>query len=159
MGLSLAGSCRSFRMKTFAVIAVALVGCAGLVGRADDKPAKGDAPKLEGKYTLVSGTKNGTDVDDNAKKAKYEFEAKTITIDMGDMKFVMTYTLDGKGDTAKIDMEITESPIADLKGSKAYGIVEKKGDTLKLAYALEKDKRPTDYSGKDGFTYELKTAK
>ena len=146
-------------MKRFAVIAVALVGVVGLVVRADDKPAKADAPKLEGKYTLVSGKKNGSDVDEKSKQAKYVFDAKKITIEMEDLKFVMTYTLDGKGDSAKIDLVMTESPIEDLKGSKAYGIVEKKGDTLKLAYALEKDKRPTDYSGKDGFTYELKVAK
>src|SRR5438105_2984553 len=42
-------SSRTHRMKTVAVLAV-LAGCAGLSAWADDK-----APKLEGKYTLISG--------------------------------------------------------------------------------------------------------
>jgi uncharacterized protein (TIGR03067 family) len=137
-------------MKTFALLAAGLVGCAALGARADEK-----APKIEGTYKLVAGKKNGADADEGSKKAKYVIDAKKITIGDGDAKFVMSYKLDG----AKIDMEILDAPIPDLKGTKGYGIVEAKGDTLKLAYALEKDKRPKDFSGKDGFYFELKKDK
>jgi hypothetical protein len=37
-------------------------------------------------------------------------------------------------------------------------VVELKGDTLKLAYMIDKDKRAKDFDGKDGFYFELKKA-
>src|SRR5207302_1201024 len=83
--------------------------------------------------------------DENSKKAAYTIDDKKITIGDKEGKFVIGYKLDG----TKIDMEILEAPFEGLKGSKGYGIVEMKGDTLKLAYATEKDKRPKDFKGKD----------
>jgi hypothetical protein len=44
-----------------------------------------------------------------------------------------------------VDMEILEAPFPDIKGTKGYGIVELNGDSLKLAYDLEKEKRPKDF--------------
>lgn len=138
-------------MKQFAVLTLVLG--VGLLGRAEDK--KPDAPKIAGTYSLVKGTKNGEAVGDMAKKSKYTIDDKKITI--GDMegKFVMSYKLDG----TKIDMEILEAPIPDAKGTKGYGIIEMKGDTLKLAYGTEKDKRPKDFEGKEGFAFEFKKDK
>lgn len=147
-------------MKTLAVLTLGLVTCAGLAARADDK--KADAPKLAGTYKLVAGKKNGEAVGDESKKGKYTIDAKTFTIWGGDKKaFVMGYKLDPKTTPVAIDMEILESEIfPDTKGSKAYGIVEQKGDTLKLAYVeKEKDKRPKDFSGKEGFAFEFKKEK
>lgn len=139
-------------MKTFAALTLLLA--AGLLA-ADDK--KAEAPKLAGTYTLVAGKKDGAATGDDAKKAKYIFDAKTITIaDEGKKVFVMSYKLDGN----KIDMVMEESPFPDAKGTKAYGIVEAKGDTLKLAYVeKDKDKRPADFSGKRGFAFEFKKDK
>jgi uncharacterized protein (TIGR03067 family) len=144
-------------MNRVAMLALGFAVCVGLTGRADDK--KADAPKIEGKYSLIKGKKNGTDVDDMAKKAKYIIDDKKITIDGGDMKFVMTYKLDPKASPVAIDMEMVEAPIEGVKGTKAYGIIEAKGDTLKLAYSLAKDERPKDFTGKAGFTFELKKDK
>ena len=59
---------------------------------------------------------------------------------------------------AQVDMEILEGPEGS-KGSKAVGIVELKGDVLKLAYSLDKEKRPKDFDGKTGFYFELKKEK
>ena len=39
------------------------------------------------------------------------------------------------------------------------GIVELKGDVLKLAYSIDKDKRPKNFEGKEGFMFEFKKAK
>lgn len=151
-------------MKTVAVLALGLATCLALAAVADEKPAKpddkkADTPKIEGKYTLVSGKKNGADADEMSKKAKYTIDDKKITIDGGDTKFVMTYKIDPKTTPAQIDMEIVESPIPDAKGSKGYGIIEAKGDTLKLAYSLDKDERPKDFAGKKGFAFEFKKEK
>jgi uncharacterized protein (TIGR03067 family) len=147
-------------MKTFAVVTLGLLTCAGLSARADDK--KADAPKLAGTYTLVAGKKGGEAVGDEAKKGKYTIDAKAITIWGGDKKaFVMGYKLDPSTKPVSIDMEILESEIfPNSKGSKGYGIVEMKGDTLKLAYTdKDKESRPKDFSGKEGFLFELKRQK
>ena len=131
------------------IAALTLVLSVGLLGRAEDK--KTEAPKLVGTYTLVKGKKNGEPVGDDAKKPKYIIDDKKITMGDKDGKFVMSYKLDG----TKIDMEILEGPFEGLKGSKGYGIVEVKGNTFKLAYNTEKDKRPKDFDGKEGFAFEF----
>ena len=138
-------------MKQFAVLTLVL--SVGLLCRADDK--KTEAPKIVGTYALVAGKKNGEKTGDDAKKAKYVIDDKKITIGDKEGKFVMSYKLDGKN----IDMEMLEAPFEGLKGSKAYGIIEMKGETLKLAYGTEKDKRPKDFEGKEGFYFELKKTK
>lgn len=139
-------------MKTFA-LAVGLVACAALAARAADE--KLDLP---GTYTLVAGKKNGADVDEVAKKAQYTVTADKFTIKGGEFKFVMGYKLDAKASPAQIDMEILEGPDGS-KGTKAVGIVEVKGDTLKIAYSLDKEKRPKDFDGKAGYYFELKKDK
>ncbi|MFM8271320.1 MAG: TIGR03067 domain-containing protein [Gemmata sp.] len=134
------------------VLTAGLVACGALVARADEKA------DLSGKYTLVAGKKNGAAVDEAAKKAEYSATADKFTIRAGDTKFVMSYRIDPKATPANIDMEIVEGPDG-TKGTKALGVVEIKGDTVRLAYSLEKDKRSTDFDGKTGFYFELKKAK
>jgi uncharacterized protein (TIGR03067 family) len=146
-------------MKTAAafVLALGMVGFVGSAARTEDKkPAEG--LKLEGNYSLVSGKKNGTAIDDEAKKGKYSFTAEKITIEGMGVKFVMSYKLDSSATPATIDMEILEGPEG-TKGAKAVGIVEAKEGTIKLAYSLDKDKRPKNFEGKDGFLFELMKAK
>jgi uncharacterized protein (TIGR03067 family) len=144
-------------MKTIAVFALGLglLGWAGLGTRADDKKDDKAASKLEGKYTLVAGKKNGQAVDEDSKKAEYTITADKITIKGKDITFVMGYKLDAKASPNTIDMEILEGPEG-TKGSKAYGIVELKDGTLKLAYSMEKDKRPKDFKGEKDFMFEFK---
>lgn len=139
-------------MKTF-VLATGLVACLALVACGADEKID-----LSGKYTLVAGKKNGSDVDDTAKKAEYTATADTFTIKGGEIKFVMGYTLDTKTSPAQVDMEILEGPEGS-KGAKAVGIVEAKGDTLKIAYSLDKEKRPKEFDGKTGYYFELKKEK
>ncbi len=139
-------------MKTFALL-LGLAACAGLTARAAD-----DKLDIAGKYTLVAGKKNGADVDEKSKKAAYTVTADQFTIAGGEFKFVMAYKLDASKKPATIDMEIQEGPEGS-KGTKAAGIVELKGDVLKLAYTLDKDKRPKEFDGKTGFYMELKKEK
>ncbi len=141
-------------MKTLVALALGLGTALGLTARAEDKAA----PKLEGQYTLVSGKKFGTDADESAKKAEYTITKDKITIKGKDATFVMGYTVDAAATPNKIDLEILEGPDG-AKGSKALGIVEKKGDDLKIAYSIEKDKRPADFDGKEGFLFVFKKAK
>ncbi len=143
-------------MKTLAVPALGLLVAVALTGRAEDK--KDAPPKIEGKWTLVSGKKNGSDIDDNSKKSTYTITKDKITIEGDGAKFVMGYKFDPKT-PMNVDLEILEAPIPDLKGAKAQGIVELKGEELKLAYSTEKDKRPKDFGGKSDFLFVFKKAK
>jgi uncharacterized protein (TIGR03067 family) len=143
-------------MKTIAAFALGL-GFVVFAGLTAAQEKKGDAPKLEGKYKLVGGKVNGKDIDEEAKKAEYTFTSDKITI-KGALTFVMSYKLDPKADPVAIDMDILEGPEG-TKGAKAQGIVELKGDILKLAYTMDKDKRPKNFDGKDGNVFELKKQK
>ncbi|MDY3556033.1 TIGR03067 domain-containing protein [Gemmata sp. JC717] len=139
-------------MKTFALVA-GLVACSALTARAADEKLD-----LAGTYTLVAGKKNGADVDATAKKAQYIVTADKFTIKGGEITFVMGYKLDAKATPAQVDMEILEGPEG-TKGTKAIGILELKGDTLKIAYSLDKEKRPKEFDGKTGYYFELKKEK
>ena len=96
-------------MKTIAAFALGL-GMLAWVVLAQAQEKKGEAPKLEGKYTLVSGKVNGTAVGDDAKKSEFTFTAEKVTIKGMDLTFVMSYKLDPKTDPVSVDMEILEGP-------------------------------------------------
>jgi uncharacterized protein (TIGR03067 family) len=145
-------------MKTITALALGLglVGFFGLGVAGQEK--KADAPKLEGKYTLVAGKVNGKAVDDDAKKAEYVFTPDQVTIKAKEFMFVMGYKIDPRTDPMNVDMAIAEGPEG-TKGTRALGIIEVKGDTVKLAYSVEKDKRPKDFKGDKDFYFELKKTK
>lgn len=147
----------------------------------DKKPSakeeKVELPKLAGKYVLVSGKLSTRvsdkvvekPVDEAAKKWDYTFTADRITISSKDARkpegkdekplmFAFSYKLEAVGGKVHIDMEIVDGPEG-TKGSKAVGIIELKGETLKLAYSMDKEKRPENFEGKVGNTFELKKAK
>jgi uncharacterized protein (TIGR03067 family) len=139
-------------MKTFALAAGVLLTF-GLTARAEEKIEPG-------KYTVVSGKKDGKDIDEKAKKMKYTITADSFMIESGEEKkekLVISYKLKA-GTPVEIDMAVSEGPDG-TKGLTAAGIVEVKGDTVKLAYALDKEKRPKDFDGKTGYLIELKKAK
>ncbi|MBX9623871.1 MAG: hypothetical protein K2X82_08645 [Gemmataceae bacterium] len=146
-------------MTRYAVLVVGLAVLVAAGGRAQD--SKMTMP--EGTYTLVKGMQDGKPVDDMAKKAKYMFDGKKITIDAGKEKFVIEYKMAaGAKDGDKmmpIDMVMVKAPKKDEENSKAYGILAAKGDTVMLAYSLDKDARPKDFDGKKGFSFEFKKDK
>jgi uncharacterized protein (TIGR03067 family) len=143
-------------MKTMAAFALGL----GLVacGWAAEPEKKDEAPKLEGKFMLTGGKRDGKEIGDESKKGQYTITKDKITIKGMDASFVMSYKLDAKTTPVGIDMEILEG-VEGTKGAKAEGIVELKGEVLKLAYSIEKGKRPKNFDGKEGFMFEFKKAK
>jgi uncharacterized protein (TIGR03067 family) len=140
-------------MKTTVAFALGLALAA--LGDAAQKP---EAPKLEGKYTLVAGKVRGKAVGDDWKKAGYEFTPVQVTIKGKAVSFVMGYKIDPATEPMNIDMAVADGPEA-TKGTRAQGIIEVKGDTVKLAYSTEKDTRPKDFKGEKDFYFELKKAK
>jgi len=138
-----------FRILTasLALLAVAML-------HADDK--KFDTKKLEGKWTFVSGMKNGTEAGDDMKKAEFDIAKDIMTLKNNDQTFKFKFTVDDKQTPTSIDLEITESPFG--AGMKAKGIISLEGDDCKLCYAPEGD-RPTKFDGKSAFYFVLKRKK
>lgn len=127
--------------------ASALVLAACVLGaNAGDKKDKFDAAKLVGVWTYVSGEKNGEKIDkSHFNDSKVTVTKDTITLEGPSGKFVIKYTLDTAKSPVTVAMEMTESPFG--AGAKAKGIVEVKGDELKLCYAAMGD-APTKFATK-----------
>jgi uncharacterized protein (TIGR03067 family) len=125
------------RILSFVALLLALP-----VALADDK--KGDASKLLGDYTVVSGKRDGKDL------PKKDFENSTVHVEKNKIYghdkekkefFGATYTLDTSSKPWKISM-VSTSP---KKGEKAEGVIEVDGDKVRLAYALPGGKTPTSF--------------
>lgn len=123
---------------------------------ADDKK-EFDAKKLEGKWTFVSGMKNGAEAGEDMKKAEFEIVKDVMTLTNMGQVFKFKFTTEGKTNPANIDLEMTESPFGG--GMKAKGIVSVEGDEFKLCYIPMGDKRPEKFDGKEAFFFVLKKKK
>lgn len=135
---------------------------AALAGAADDNKTDNDAGMMVGKWKLTDGKKAGNEIGDDAKEGYYEITKDTIKIFDGMAEkpiFVMKYSLDAKPSPATIDMEITDGPAPEVKGAKAKGIVEVKGDELKLCYDPMGEERPTKFDGEKFYCFTLKKQK
>jgi uncharacterized protein (TIGR03067 family) len=124
----------------------------GSIVVADDKD-KFDAGKMVGTWTYVSGEKNGTKVDpETLKGGTVKITKETITLESPQGKFVIKYTLDTKNSPVSLAMEMTESPFG--AGAMAKGIIDVKGEELKLCYATEGD-APKKFETKEGSNSNL----
>ena len=143
-------------MKTL----LALAACLGLsfllcypLGAGDKdkggKDDKFDMAKLVGKWTYVSGEKSGTKLDvDELKKQAVTITKDSWTLKGGDMTFVMKYEIDAKKTPATIKLTMTESPFG--PGAVAQGIVEIKGNELRICYNADSKAAPKTFATKEG---------
>lgn len=109
--------------------------------------AQEDASRLAGTYEIISGEKNGQKIDaDRLAEVKVRIGADAITTYDKDSKelYAAAYELDMKREPWRILMTATLAP-ADGKGTKAEGLVERDGDSVKLIYALPGGKAPTGF--------------
>jgi uncharacterized protein (TIGR03067 family) len=114
---------------------------------AADKDDKFDAGKMVGTWTYVSVEKNGQKADnDNVKEGKVKIAKDTITLEGTGGTFVLKYKLDTTKKPVTIDLKISEG---DGEGSTAKGIIEVKGDELKLCYSMS-DQAPKKFESKEG---------
>lgn len=148
-------------MRTLGTLGLALL-LATAAPAEDKKGGKFDPKALEGNWTYVSGQKSGEKSPEEALKGKVAITKDAITLTGGDARFVIAYKLDTAQSPVTIDMEMKESPFG--AGAKAIGIIEVKGDELKLCYVTPDGgaKRPTRFeSTKDNSAhlYVLKREK
>jgi uncharacterized protein (TIGR03067 family) len=122
------------------------------------KGDKFDPAKLVGEWKFVAGNKSGEKMsEDTLKKMTCALTKDSFILGNEGGKFVMKYELDTKKTPVGIKIEITEGPIG--VGSKAEGIIELKGDTLKLCYAAMGGDAPKTFEAKkdtDVHLFELK---
>ena len=142
-------------MRVLTVNAISLCACLCFCGQlvADDpsKGSKADATKLTGAYKIVAGEKNGQPVSkDRLDGITVRIATNAITTLDKDEKevYVATYELDSSQKPWRIMMTATVAP-AEGKGTKAVGLIEMEGDTVKLIYALPAGKAPTQFKAGD----------
>lgn len=141
-------------MRSVLSLSVALV--AAWSASAQDKAF--DAKALEGSWSFVSGMKAGQKANEESLKGEVTVKGDTMTMKMGEGSFVFKLTFDGKKTPVEVDMEITDGPIG--KGEKGKGIIELKGDELKLCYpAPGGTDRPTKFDGEKNHLFVLKKKK
>jgi uncharacterized protein (TIGR03067 family) len=146
----------------FGMFAVVLATGSLVAGQGEKgKGDKLDPAKLAGDWKFVSGVKSGEKMsEDNLKKLKCSLTKETFVLENEGGKFVMKYELDTKKTPVGIKIEITEGPVG--VGSKTEGIIELKGDTMKLCYAAMGGDAPKTFEAKkdtDIHFFELKRSK
>ena len=128
---------------------VALVASASLNAQDKKEEAKFDAAKLVGKWTYVSGVKNGEKVaEENLKDQAITITKDKITL-KGKDTFVFKYELDTTKKPVGIKLEILESPFG--PGAKSAGVIEVVKDQIRLCYAAMDDAAtPKAFESKEG---------
>jgi uncharacterized protein (TIGR03067 family) len=104
---------------------------------------------LVGGYALVSGEKFGDpEPEERIKETTVRFTEDRIVVTDKDKEEVYgsTYTLDTATNPCRITMI---SKLATSEGQIAKGLIEKKGDTIRLIYALPGGEEPADFKTKE----------
>jgi uncharacterized protein (TIGR03067 family) len=136
-------------MRTIAkFLGATAVGLFALSVTAQDRPGeKGGALKLEGTYTIVSGEEGGELIPEpRIKGAIVKFTADKITATDKDKKefFAAIYKMDTGKTPYRIMMKSTTP-----KEAETTGLIEKKGETVRVIYALPGGEEPTEFKTKE----------
>ncbi len=126
-------------------ITLSLLVLFGFSTAADKEAPKFDASKLEGKWKITSGVKYGEKLDEKAFAGVVTIEKGKITIKDETTTHVMSFKIDASKNPVEIDMTGLEGPAKDFKSE---GLIELKGDDLKLVYSFPGEKRPTAFESK-----------
>lgn len=111
----------------------------------DSEAAKKDLARLQGEWSMVSGSRDGQalpdDVVKNGKRVCKDDET-TVTIS-GQLLIKAKFTLDPSQTPKRIDYRVTEGANA---GKAQLGIYELDGDTVKFCFSTPGGDRPTDFT-------------
>jgi len=140
-----------FSMK--AIRNTLLIGLAALaisfVWAEENQAVKQDLAKLQGEWTMVSGSADGQPMpDDMLKQMKRVCKGDETTTTMGGQLFIKAkITLDPSKTPKTIDYVMLDGF---TKGKTQLGIYEVDGDTFKSCFAAPGAERPTDFTSKPG---------
>src|SRR5262249_10285593 len=122
-----------------------------------------DPKKIQGKWSYVSGEKDGKKIKgEDLAKGTVDITKDKITLSSPEGKFVIGYKfLDADKTPARIDMEILEAPkgMDEAKGAKAAGIIGFKGEQLQICYPAKGGAAPKTFAAKEGSGFHLFTLK
>jgi len=130
-----------------------LIGLAALaisfVWAEENQAVKQDLAKLQGEWTMVSGSADGQPMpDDMLKQMKRVCKGDETTATMGGQLFIKAkITLDPSKTPKTIDYVMLDGF---TKGKTQLGIYEVDGDTFKSCFAAPGAERPTDFVSKPG---------
>jgi uncharacterized protein (TIGR03067 family) len=135
-------------------LGLGLIVVAGLLfaGAATAQDARKDQEALQGTWIMTAKEFMGKKAtEDEIKKlgTRVVIKEETITIstlDVGEYVVVseLTFKLDPSAKPKAMDLAATSGP---SEGKKGLAIYELDGDTLKVCYAIDEDKRPTRFAG------------
>ena len=111
--------------------------------------AKKEMARLEGAWSMVSGTADGQSLPEpSVKGGKRVARDGVTTITLGGTVFFKAkFTIDPARKPKAIDYTMTEGP---TKGQTHLGIYELDGDTVKFCFASPGKERPQDFTTKEG---------
>jgi len=115
----------------------------------DSEAAKKDMVRLQGEWTLVSGTADGQPMADSMIKAmKRVCKGDEVTVTLGTQVILKAKISVGAEKKPKtIDYDMTGGVNA---GKKQLGIYELEGDLLKACFGAPGAERPADFTSKEG---------
>ena len=135
-------------LRTTVLIGFAALGFFSTIAD-DDSAAKTDIAKLQGSWSMVSGSADGQEVPKemlaNSKRVCKGNET-TVTVG-GQLIMKAKFSLDASKEPKTIDYDAIDGP---TKGKKHLGIYELNGDTAKFCFGAPGAERPTDFTSKPG---------
>lgn len=135
---------------------------AAAVAAADDKPKDDKAGKdlapFQGAWQVVSLETDGMAVPgEHTKGLTLVIKGNERVLEQdGEVKSKATFKVDPAKKPKAIDIEVSDGPLA---GRTVRGVYEFKGDTLTVCLAIGDDKRPDDFSAKEGSGRQLQVFK
>ena len=135
-------------MSAFAVCAL---GITHLCAQAPIPGTKASPPDLVGTYHIVAGERSGQKLTDkHLNKVMCRINGKSITTFVKEENaiYAADYQIDSTNSPWKISMTATLTP-DDSKGTKAQGLIDINGDTVRLIYALPGGSAPTSFTTGD----------
>ena len=120
----------------------------------DSEAAKRDLARLQGEWSMVSGSADGQPMPDEMRaQMKRVCKGDETTTTLGTRVFLKAkITLDPSKQPRTIDYQMTDGP---TKGKTQLGIYEVDGDTFRSCFAKPGDERPTDFTSKPGDGHTL----
>lgn len=115
----------------------------------DNEAVKKDMARLQGEWSMVSGTADGTVMPDAMREtAKRVCKGDETTVTLGTQLLMKAkFTIDPSKKPKTIDYQMIDGP---TKGKQQLGIYEVTGDTVKFCFASPGAERPADFSSKPG---------
>src|SRR5262245_54446980 len=117
---------------------------------ADDSEAiKKDVAQLQGEWSMVSGSADGTAMPDAMREgARRICKENETTVTVGGLLIMKAkFTIDPSRKPKAIDYQMIDGP---TKGKKQLGIYELEGDTVKFCFGSPGSERPLDFTSLPG---------